>query len=317
MTGQTESTVPLVAVVLLNYNGHDDTRHCLTSLAEATYPNLLTIVCDNASSTPGLADLETEFPSARFIRNGTNLGFAAGCNIGIAASMEAGAAYIVLLNNDTIVSPGFAEPLIRALKDDPAAGIAGGTVLHWDESPTNRIWYAGGRFSKLRGESVRLGYGDPFTPGDGQAVVETGFVSGCCAAIPSRVLRDVGWLDEDFFFGTEDLEFTWRLERKGWRSLYVPGSIIWHRSGRSRAFDAGEVYRAYAAKFLLQRKHRRRSEYWAWLAGYSAYMYARGIGSAARRLAATGYARGNALEARAAIARAMRDAWRGKLETRP
>ena len=307
---------PVAAVVLLNYNGHEDTRQCLASLAKATYEHLRIIVCDNASTVPGLDALEREFPGVRFIRNSTNLGFAAGCNVGIAAALEAGASCVVMLNNDTIVSSGFIEPLLDALRANPRAGVAGGTVLQWPDSASDRIWYAGGRFSKVRGEISKPGYGEPFKPGEHPGVVETGFVSLCFAMIPARVLGDVGWLDEDFFFGTEDLDFAWRLERKGFCSLYVPASVIWHRSGRSRALDAGEVYRAYVAKFLLLRKHLSRPVYWAWLAAYTAYMRMAGLASASRTQARMGYAQGMALPLRNAIDRAMRDAWRGVLDTR-
>jgi GT2 family glycosyltransferase len=309
-------TATSVAVVLLNYNGHDDTRECLASLSKATCKDLCVIVCDNGSTTAGLDALENEHPGVRFIRNARNLGFAGGCNVGIAAALEAGAAHVVLLNNDTIVSPGFVEPLLRALGSNPRAGIAGGTVLQWDNGPSDRIWYAGGQFSKLRGEISRPGYGQSFTLHEPPEVVETGFVSGCFAMIPARVLRVVGRLDEDFFFGTEDLDYTWRLERQGFCSLYVPASIIWHRSGRSRALDAGEVRRAYAAKLLLQRKHRPRVSYWAWLAAYTVYMRLAGLRRSSRRLADLGYARGTAREVRRGIDRALRDAWRGSLDTR-
>jgi GT2 family glycosyltransferase len=308
---------PAVAVVLLNYNGHDDTRLCLQSLSNATCPRLVVIVCDNASSRPGLDALEAEFPAARFIRNRTNVGFAAGCNVGVAAAIEMGAAYVVLLNNDTVVDPGFVEPLLDAFARNPRAGAAGGTILQWDTSPSDRIWYAGGRLSKLRGGISMPGYGERFVAADHPAVVRTGFVSGCFAMIPVRVLHDVGRFDEDFFLGVEDLDFAWRLEERGLESLYVPRAVIWHRSGRSRAFDEDEAYRNYVATILLQRKHRSRLAYWAWLAAYTIYMRTVGISRASRQLAGVGYAHGSARAGRAAVDRALRDAWRGTLNTRP
>jgi len=307
---------PLVAVVVLNYNGHDDTHACLASLANATYAHLAVIVCDNASSAPGLEAQEALFPAVRFMRNLTNLGFAAGCNVGIGAAMEMGANYVVLLNNDTVVSPGFVEPLLSALESNPTAGVAGGTILQWDDSPSERIWYAGGRFSKLRAGITLLRFGEQFTPAERPAVVETGFVSGCFAMIPARVLNQVGWLDEDFFFGVEDLEFTWRLERRGLCSLYVPESVIWHRCGRSRAFDAAEVYGGYVAKILLQRKHRSRFAYRVWLAAYTMYMRTAGLASASKRLASLGYNQGTPPQVRESIDKALRDAWRGTLDTK-
>jgi hypothetical protein len=305
-----------VAVVLLNYNGHDDTRHCLRSLAGATYHPLDVVVCDNASRSPGLDTLEVEFPAVRFVRNPVNLGFAAGCNVGIAAARENGPTHVVLLNNDTLVTPGFLEPLVQALDRDVRAGVAGGTILQWDGSATDRIWYAGGSLSRLKGEIVRPGFGERFVPDAHPDVVETGFVSGCLAMIPVRVLDRVGPLDEDFFFGVEDLEFAWRLEQHGLRSLYVPNSVIWHRSGRSRTLDAGEVHRSYTAKILLQRKRRRRLAYLAWLAAYTLYMRTTGMHSAAERLAGLGYSAGQTRDIRASIRRALDDAWRGELDTR-
>jgi hypothetical protein len=308
----------LVSVVLLNYNGHDDTRQCLLSLAEATYPRLDVIVCDNASTRPGLEALEADFPAARFIRNRTNLGFAAGCNVGIAAARDAGASHVILLNNDTIVLPGFVEPLVEAIRRHPDAGIAGGTVLQLGDGPAGRtdaIWYAGASLSKLRGEIGRSAFGKKFEPDPQAGEAVTGFVSGCFALIPIRVLDTVGWLDEDFFFGVEDLDFAWRLEERGFRSLYVPASVVWHRSGRSRALTSQEVYRAYAAKLLLQRKHRRAAAYRVWLAAYYLYMRLYGLRAAAARLERQGYG-GTADAHEAAVRQALRDAWRGRLNTR-
>ena len=307
---------PHVAVVLLNYNGHDDTHACLASLARSTYPRLSVITCDNASTSPGVDALESEFPAVRFIRNPANLGFAAGCNVGIEAARALGAAYVVLLNNDTIVSPGFIEPLVDALDAHPRAGIAGGAILQWNDEPSDRIWYAGGRFSRLRGSIDVPRYGERFDAAQYPAVVETRFVSGCLAMIPMRVIEEVGRLDEDFFLGVEDLDFAWRLEERGFHGLFVPAAVIWHRSGRSRAFDAEEAYRGYVGKILLQRKHRSRPGYAAWLAAYTLFMCTVGRRRAPRQLVAAGFGTAPAREAGAAIAKALGDAWRGRLDTR-
>jgi GT2 family glycosyltransferase len=308
---------PQAAIVIVNWNGHEDTRLCLESLRLAGYRPLRVIVVDNGSTIPGIDEIESEYPEVDVIKAGRNLGFSGGNNIGIIHALEAGAEYIGLLNNDTIVAENFLEPLIEVLEADLTTGAVSGTILQYKDVKTDLIWYAGGRLFEWRAGAILLGYGEKFKPPAKGEVVPTSFLSGCFFVARGSVLRSIGLLDEDFFFGVEDLHLAWTLRKRGIRMCYVPESIIWHRSGRSRRFDADEIYRGYIAKILLVRKQRSILGFGFWLLGFSAYLLGIGWIPYLYRRKDMGITRCSKREVLAAMLKAIGDSWRGRFNTKP
>src|ERR1700680_2070945 len=102
----TSATSPLVAVVIVNWNGREDTAACLESLRRDGYPRQFVIVVDNDSADGSAAAVRSGFPEATVIEAGANLGFTGGNNLGIRRALDEGADYVYLLNNDTVVEPG-------------------------------------------------------------------------------------------------------------------------------------------------------------------------------------------------------------------
>jgi GT2 family glycosyltransferase len=305
---------PLVAVVVLNFNGHEDTVACIESLRGATYRALRLIVVDNGSTRPGLGAVRDVLADGEFIGLGENRGFSAGNNVGIRAAVAGGAEYVALLNNDTVVAPGFLEPLIDTLASDLRLAAATGTILSWHAGPTDLIWYAGGRLSRIRGEGIRPRVGEALgVVGDSPQAVS--FISGCFIVMPAKVLVEEGMLDEDFFVGAEDIDLSWRLQTRGYRLVYVPASVLWHRGGRSREFTPAEVYRGYVSKILLMRKRLSKWSYGLWLTGFTLFIAAVRLPLASRRLRGAGFVLRSG-PARHAIGAALRDAWRGQFNTR-
>ena len=245
-----------VAVIILHWNNYEDTCNCLYSLRAATYRNLLTVVVDNASSNDSVERLRAEFPECHFIMNPANYGFAKGNNEGIRYILEQNADYVMLLNNDTVVEPGFLEPLISAAETFPHPGAVSGTIYDYDRDtgPTNRIYYAGAKLSRWRGTGIVARSGQIDNQAQ-ESVKMVSFVSGCSMLIPSNVLQDVGLLDECFYFGVEDADFCWRLLDKHYKMYYVPDSILWHKRSGSRNFTPEEFYHGYISKCLLMKKH--------------------------------------------------------------
>ena len=138
-----EENVSRVAVILLNWNSYDLVRDCLRSLRAATYPDLRSYVIDNGSRDVSELDrLTAEFPEVTGIRLPENVGFARACNVGIKRALSEGVAHIVLLNSDTEVEPGFAEPLVAAAERDPRIGAVTGKIYYFADR--KRIWCAGG-----------------------------------------------------------------------------------------------------------------------------------------------------------------------------
>ena len=138
---------PLVAIILLNYNGEEDTIQCLKSLQKIQYDNYCLIVVDNHSEEASIAALKRAQEKIYFelIESKENGGFSAGNNIGIVRALEKKAEYMLLLNNDTIVCPDFLNKLLRAFEEYPHCGISTGTIYY--EYDRNKVWYAGGRFN--------------------------------------------------------------------------------------------------------------------------------------------------------------------------
>jgi len=307
---------PTVWIVVLNWNGHEDTRTCLASLREVQYRPLRTLVVDNHSTVPGLDLLRSEFPDVDFVETDQNIGFSAGNNLGISIAVKGGADYVLLLNNDTIVDKEFLAPMVDVLGRNPNIGAACPTILQYCSAPTTLICYAGGRLRRLRGEGNRPGLGQEYSRRHQTSSRETEFVTGCCLMLPVRMLERTGTLDEDFFFGVEDIEFSWRLQARGIQLAHIPGSVIWHKGGRSRGTSAVEVYRAYVSKVLLMRKVLSASAFFIWLTAYSGWMLICGWIPLTARCNRDLRERYPARTLYRAVLEALLDGWRGRLDTR-
>jgi GT2 family glycosyltransferase len=217
---------PLVAMVILNYNGYDDTVACLRSLAALRYRSVWTIVVDNGSGDDSARRLRVEFPGLKLIETGANLGFAAGNNVGIRAALAAGAEFVLLLNNDTIVAPELLDALLDVCSADPSIGVAGPKIYY--HAQPDVIWSAGGVIDWRRGRSTMRGL-DQVDRGQWDAVAQVDFVTGCALLVRRAALEQAGLLDERFGMYYEETEWCVRIARCGWRIAYVPGGRLWHK----------------------------------------------------------------------------------------
>jgi GT2 family glycosyltransferase len=221
------STAPHVAIVILAFNGRDDTMRCLESIEQVEWDELSTIVVDNASSD-GLVDaVQERHPHVQVIRSERNLGFAGGNNLGLRAAYEAGADYMLILNNDTVVDPASIRELVSEAERRPDAGALCPLIYYMD--PPDRIWYAGARFDPRRGYNGRhTGYRER-DGGQYAGTRETGRATGAAILVPRRTIDDVGYLDERLFLHVEDVEWSLRMRGAGYRILLVPSARVWHR----------------------------------------------------------------------------------------
>jgi GT2 family glycosyltransferase len=248
------STRPRVYVVILNWNNYADTKRCLESLQAATYTDLRIIPVDNGSTDESRRQLEAEFPQLRFVRNNANLGFAKGCNTGIRAALkDKECAYVLLLNNDAVATPGFLEKAIDTAEANKAIGLIGGKILYSPE--TKRIWYAGGEINRWRGLTVIRGFRE-VDRGQYDSASEVGFVTGALMLIPRQVLDKVGLLPEEYFFGTEEIDYSIAVKKAGYKLYYVPEFVIYHGADGSHSnYDPKFVYNNYRGKLILQEKY--------------------------------------------------------------
>lgn len=220
------SVKPKVAIVVLNWNGKQDTLECLESIGKLDYPNYQTIVVDNGSTDDSVDAIRTQFQNVVVLQTGANLGYAGGNNVGIKRALESGAAYILILNNDTIVDPSLLSAFVGATKIAPGAGVYGAKIYFHNQPET--LWFAGGRWHAAKMGFEHIGYGQK----DGAeyaAYRECDYVTGCALFAGADVFRKVGLLDEDFFLTYEETDWCYRARGQGYLCLITPGAKLWHK----------------------------------------------------------------------------------------
>jgi GT2 family glycosyltransferase len=253
--------LPKVSVIVLNRNGYEVTRDCLASLRESNYASFEVILVDNGSDDSSAEKLAQEFREVRLIKNLTNLGFTGGNNIGMRDALGRGAEYLLLLNNDTVASPGFLKELVRVAENDPKIGILNPKIYFFE--PTDMIWYGGGMHKPWWSFPKHIDYLKRDSSRNGKPR-EVSFVTGCACLIKREVVSRVGLLDEHFFFGVEDLDWSIRIVRAGFKAVYVPSAFIWHRvsvtANATLGVGARDYYHARNSIFVA-RKHLQ-PKYW-------------------------------------------------------
>ncbi|MFL5339832.1 MAG: glycosyltransferase family 2 protein [Gemmataceae bacterium] len=270
---------PTVGVVLVNYNGLADTRECLRSLAAVSYPRWFPVVVDNASTEDPTPILVSEFPGCPVLRQPVNAGWAGGNNAGIRFSLNHGADYVVLLNNDTVLAPELLGRLVSAAEAHRGYGVLGPVIRQFDPphdvQTDGCVFNAPGRPEFFQRLEVPLAASDPPT------VTDVDIVNGCCLMAPGAVFRRVGLIDERFFLIHEESDFCLRVRRAGLRCGVLGEALVRHKGSRSFRRSGLRGQRYYDARnlLLLLTKHGylpglRRGRLRSLLA-YAKYAYAR------------------------------------------
>lgn len=236
-----------VAIILLNWNGYKDTFECIKSLESLDYKNFHVFLVDNASADDSYQKLLDDYESGRFgvevtcIQSGANIGCAGGNNVGIKAAFEQGYDYYWMLNNDTIVDQKALSSLIKVIESDQQIGIVGSKIYFAD---TNLLWYAGGDVNPYTGESKQYGY---FETDIGQydVIKEVDFVVGCSMLFRKELIEKMGFLEEGYFLLYEDTDWNVRAKKSGWKIVYTPKSIIYHKESSSTKSEDLSPYYSY------------------------------------------------------------------------
>ena len=239
---------PLIHIVILNWNGRDDTLACLETVEKIDYPNFEVIVADNGSSDDSIDAIRQRFPKVRIIENHANLGFAAGNNSAIAHALDAGAAFIFLLNNDTVVDPAILSAFVKAAERKPKGGVFGGKIYYYSKPET--LWYAGGFWDAQTLSFAEHGAGE-LDRGQFDVLTETGWVIGCAMFIRAEVFRSVGLLEPKFFLNNEEVDFCSRSQRAGFSCVYVPDARLWHKISVSFGGEDSPLKEYFSARNRL------------------------------------------------------------------
>lgn len=242
---------PFTVIIMLNYNGAKDTVECLDSLKKTDYDNFKILIIDNASQDSSVDVFRERFPELELIVTEKNLGYTGGINRGFYEASKYNPKYMLVLNNDTIVDPGFLTALVDVMESDPEAAAAGGLILAEHDRKT--IWFGNGKMINWRGLAVHIDKGKPFEERSQREVTQTDFLTGCMILFRTSHLIKTGFEDEDFFMYLDDIELSARIKKSGFKLLYQPDSIIYHKVLGEKESPL-KLYYSVRNRFLLNNK---------------------------------------------------------------
>lgn len=276
----------MITLVVLNWNGADDTLACLKSLGQMKGPTPNIIVCDNHSSDDSFVRISRELQSIAaqnrdyqfasleinqslppsmvesakayliLVQTRANLGFAGGVNVGLRLALQDPTMQFAwVLNNDTRVDPGALEALLDTLTDQPQVGLCGSTLLYLDEP--ERVQAVGGQYNPWLGVTRHLLGQKAYSPDLCRAIDphQIDYVVGASMFFRRELLERVGLFSEDYFLYFEELDWVWRMHSiaPDFQLGYAPQSLVYHKEGASAgARDLGGKTSNYSSDYHFQ-----------------------------------------------------------------
>lgn len=263
-----------LSIVLLNWNGHEDTVECLNSLKNLNYDDFNIYLVDNNSQrnsveyimdylenqdyyshamvTSNKLDDYTDDVDLLFILNDVNAGFAGGNNVALEYLIKYDVCeYVLLLNNDTIVSSDFVNALFDKYNQEDNVAFVGATHYYYDDN--NSIQTVGGGIIDWKhGECMAVRQKNQYDTYD--------FITGSCVFMPIAVLREVGPISTDYFMYWEDVDWSTVAHKKGYNLTVSDYGCIYHKEGSSIK-SLSRIYYHTANRILFMKKHSDRNRY--------------------------------------------------------
>jgi len=210
--------------------------------------DFVVVVVDNGSSDGSLELLARDYPEVQVLALGENRGFAGACNAGIRATQSE---FVALLNNDTAADPHWLAEVVAAFQRHPRAGIVASKMLLFDRRNT---MHTAGDFYRVDGRPGNRGV---WQRDVGQYDREEPVFSACggSAAYRRTLLEEVGLLDEDFFFSCEDVDLAWRAQLAGWRCIYTPHAVVYHKLSATGGGPTASFYDGRNFIYLLLKNY--------------------------------------------------------------
>ncbi len=232
----------VVSVILVNFRGADDTLEAIRHLRELDWPSdrLEIVVVENASGDDSLEKLRAGAPDVTLVESKKNLGFAGGCNLGVARS---NGEYVAFLNNDARPDRAWVSAAVEAFESGPRVGAVASRVLDWEGE---RVDYMGSALTWF-GMGYKPYTGEPIPNVDDPAR-DVLFGTGSAMFVRREVYDALGGFDESYFMFFEDVDLGWRLNLLGWRFRYEPASLAYHKHHASMS-----SYGSHKERYLLER----------------------------------------------------------------
>lgn len=225
------TTLPSVAIVILNWNGRQYLEKFLPSVLATTYANYKIVVADNASTDDSIHFLKNNFPQVNLILLPLNFGFAKGYN---EALKKVDADYYVLLNSDVEVSPGWLQPMIELLERNESAAACQPKILAYNNK--HSFEYAGAAGGWIDSFGYPFARGRVFEvceedKGQYDTVEEIFWATGAAMVVKGKVYHELTGFDDYFFAHMEEIDLCWRMQLAGHRIFCCPSSVVYHVGG--------------------------------------------------------------------------------------
>jgi GT2 family glycosyltransferase len=217
-----------VFIIIVNWNGRETLKQCVTSVLKNTASPIQIVVVDNGSTDQSVEMLQREFQNVKIIQNSANRGFSKANNQGIKYAVAQGANYVLLLNNDILITQeDWLERMVSLLESDRSVGMVGCKLVY----PDRRIQHAGG-FVRVSGAGHR-GDGEKDT-GQYDKIEFVDYVTGAALLTKAQIIRSIGLLDEGFTpLYCEDTDWCLRARFCGYKIAYMPNPTLIHKHGSS------------------------------------------------------------------------------------
>lgn len=226
-----------LSIVIVNYNGKGILCNCIESIYKSSSTvNFEIILVDNASSDGSVETIKKEFPEVQVLVNQENKGFSFANNRGIEIAKGD---YILLLNNDTLILPGQLDIMLKFMQEHQDVGAVGPKLLNPDGSFQMSFWSFPNLFTEFNRRIINLfafanyRFFKDLLEDLYIKEKEIDWVSGACLMVRRKTIEDVGILDENFFMYFEDVDWCYRIRRKGWKIYFLPIARIVHLLGKS------------------------------------------------------------------------------------
>ena len=238
---------PKIGIVIVNYNGESFNEDCLNSIFNSKYTNYEIIVVDNASKDNSVEILKNKyFKRVKLIELDENLGFSMANNIGINYAIENRFDYVLLLNNDTIINDDMILTMVKASENGKY--VISPKIYYYDNKQL--IWSAGGTIEWDKGITIQYGM-DQKDSDVTEKKCEVNFATGCCMLIPTDIIKKVGLLSDEYFLYYEDTDYCVRICKAGYKIIYEPEAVMYHRVSAATGGKKSRLYVYYMIRNRL------------------------------------------------------------------
>jgi GT2 family glycosyltransferase len=247
---------PSVCIVIVHFNSRPELQACLQSCQGIKYGNYEIILVENGSRIPlDLDEMKGLCGQVRkILKIPVNIGYPRAANVGLREALADRPEYVLLLNDDTKVSPDFLRELVNVGETIQDAGGLGPAI--YDSEVPLKVWDSGGRIDLA---TCRLHLSDvqQVVQGEGRRPVVFEFLTGCCLLVKKRVLETIGLFDERFYLYWEDADFMVRMNQAGFKNVLVPSANIWHKGSVSVGGHRSpfQTYHVVRSQLLFARLH--------------------------------------------------------------